>query len=172
MAWISPVLCRLNCSIGRTWLYPPPAAPPPREFRSVEEWPKETDVRCLNCTLQFAGVPWTQPECIIRAGDPFRCRHVFCSGPCLWRWIDDTADPRHDPDANARMKMQARYLASLVLGRPVKAGEIQPAANRAVLTCYGGDKTPAQFAEEVEALGPLTPGKFPRFGSIAGKRHG
>ena len=28
MAWMSPVRWRLNSSIGTTWLYPPPAAPP------------------------------------------------------------------------------------------------------------------------------------------------
>lgn len=145
---------------------PPPSAQVPRKFTSVEDWPKQTDVRCLNCTLQFSGVPWTQPEHIIRAGDPFPCRNVFCAGPCQWRWIDDTFDPRYKPDENAKMKARARYFASLILERPIKAGEIQPAPSRSVLTCYGGDKTPAQFAEEVESLGPLVPGKFPRFGPI------
>ena len=28
MAWKSPVKCRLMSSIGTTWAYPPPAAPP------------------------------------------------------------------------------------------------------------------------------------------------
>ena len=28
MAWMSPVKCRLMSSMGTTWLYPPPAAPP------------------------------------------------------------------------------------------------------------------------------------------------
>ena len=28
IAWKSPVKCKLICSIGTTWEYPPPAAPP------------------------------------------------------------------------------------------------------------------------------------------------
>ena len=47
-AWMSPVKCRLMSSMGRTWEYPPPAAPPftpkqgPRDgsLRQImAEWP-------------------------------------------------------------------------------------------------------------------------------------
>ncbi len=49
-AWVSPVRCRLTSSIGRIWLYPPPAAPPftPKVGPS-EGWRMQANARLPRC---------------------------------------------------------------------------------------------------------------------------
>ncbi len=66
MAWKSPVKCRLMSSIGTTWAWPPPAAPP----FMPKQGPSEGSRRQIMAFLPAAQMPSPSPTVVVVLPSP------------------------------------------------------------------------------------------------------
>ena len=61
IAWKSPVKWRLMSSIGTTWEYPPPAAPP----LTPKTGPKDGSRRAIIAFFPIFGIAWPRPTVVV-----------------------------------------------------------------------------------------------------------
>ncbi len=67
MAWMSPVRCRLKSSMGITWLYPPPAAPP--LIPNVGPW-LGWRMQVITLFCRWAPRAWLKPTVVVVLPSP------------------------------------------------------------------------------------------------------
>lgn len=67
----------------------------PKVFKTLDEWPRKTNIKCLNCTLDIPGIPIPVPknaEYTRNADYIFDIDAICCSFPCAARLITEKSN--------------------------------------------------------------------------------
>lgn len=119
----------------------------PLTFTSLESHPRQTNLLCWNCTRNFKGYPWFEPQSMscnsrqLRKNEPrkdihFSCHGNFCSAPCVRKYID--THTRSLSERNDKISM-LKIEYEIFMGKPIDF--IPPAPSHTNLVQFGGTMT-------------------------------
>jgi len=124
----------------------------PPVFRSVEQWPKSTNILCWACTNEFPTRPYFIPERIKNhkdGGIEMITHGIFCSASCAVRYLNTEFGEVGSVSSNKLSKWDAYYgvrmLHRIFTGKQVE--KIAPSPPRTLMKQFGGDMSKAQFRE-------------------------
>lgn len=120
----------------------------PQTFTSLENWPKNTNIRCWFCTLKFKSVPWFIIKNIsnTHTGKVMNVNGNFCSCGCLMGFVKKNYSNREHFDIYHNIYT----LYTIINGK--KKMTIKPSPDIYNLKLYGGDMTIEEYREELEKV--------------------
>lgn len=123
----------------------------PQTFTSLENWPKNTNIRCWFCTLKFKSVPWFIIKSISNTqdGKVMNVKGNFCSCGCLMGFVKKNYSNREHFD----IYHNVYTLYTILTGK--KKMTIKPSPDIYNLKLYGGDMTIEEYREELERVNIL-----------------
>ena len=97
----------------------------PTKFSSFEKWVKSTDLKCWECVEVFFTTPLFIPvnPCSVSTTNTVYDTHgIFCSYPCICRYINSNYDEQKKPD----IMMEVKNLYFMQTGRRVHKLAVAP----------------------------------------------
>lgn len=122
----------------------------PKEFITLDAWPKSTNIKCWYCTLGFSTRPVFVPGRNIK-----QVNGNFCGFNCAAAWINQQPE-----NVQWEMREQLKELYYIFIGKRINV--ILPAFNKTEMKEYGGMLTRVSYIKkntELDALSINT--KFP-----------
>lgn len=109
---------------------------PPREFVSLDTWPKSTNIPCWNCDIQFAGRPWPIVDyffCDRDGNRRIRTKGCFHSANCAMAYINNEYTNDQERDDKIRGLL---YIYKKFTGKNINI--IKPAYSKTEMKKYKG----------------------------------
>ena len=122
----------------------------PKEFTTLEIWPKSTNIKCWSCTLNFSTRPIFVPGRNIK-----QVNGNFCSFNCAAAWINLQTE-----NVQWEMRQQLKELYYIFNGKRIDV--ILPAHDKTEMKEYGGMSTRVAYIKKNAELDTLSINtKFP-----------
>ena len=122
----------------------------PSTFNDFDSWPKQTNIKCWNCDLAFAGVPVFVPRGIDVLSETkydIGREGCFCSFHCAEDHIE--LHNKKICDVINRREMLL-FLYKVFTGKVVK--EILRAPSKYIMKHYGGSVEPTEYQMKIREL--------------------
>ena len=113
-------------------------------FKSIETWPKVTNIRCWTCDFTFTSIPIFIPISIRRGDDEWNISVLgnFCTFNCACRHIIDYLNP----------DLLDSLIKLYYLFYNVKINKIEPTPQRQIMEKYGGYMSEEVFLSLIKKL--------------------
>ncbi len=123
----------------------------PSVFTSLDNWHKQTNIRCWYCTLKFKSVPWFIIKSIQQSseGKVMSIKGNFCSCGCLMGFVKKNYSKREHFD----IYHNVYSLYTIMTGRKKLTILVSPDIYN--LKFYGGPMTIDKYKEELEKINIL-----------------
>lgn len=123
----------------------------PSTFTSLDNWPKQTNIRCWYCTLKFKSVPWFIIKSITQnaGGKVMNVTGNFCSCGCLMGFVKKNYSKREHFD----IYHNVYSLYTIMTGK--KKLTILESPDIYNLKFYGGSMSIEKYKEELEKVNLL-----------------
>jgi hypothetical protein len=123
----------------------------PKQFISLDNWKKITNIRCWNCTLKFKNTPWFIIENINHTSDGniYDISGNFCSVGCLQAYVNIYYDKRKNFDIYTSIKKLYKIFYNKTIN------EIIPSPDKSNLKIYGGDLEILDYQREIQIINNL-----------------
>jgi hypothetical protein len=121
----------------------------PTVFYSLKKWPKQTNIHCFYCDLQFEGTPVFIPKTIVPSKEGFTMgtEGCFCGFNCGMSHIDLFYPKIND---NVNKKNMLKLLFKVFTGKTVSKIENAPLKYKMVK--YGGMYSFQDYKNAIKAL--------------------
>lgn len=123
----------------------------PTTFTNIENWPRQTNIRCWFCTLKFKSTPWFIITSINQTPDGkiMNTKGNFCSCGCLMGFVKKNYSKREDFD----IYHNVYTLYKIITGK--KKLSIKESPDIYNLKIYGGNMSIEKYKEELEKVNIL-----------------
>jgi len=120
----------------------------PSVFTSLDNWNKQTNIRCWFCTLRFKSIPWFIIKSISQTteGKIFNIEGNFCSCGCLMGFVKKSYSKREHFDIFHNIYT----LYTIMTGK--KKLNIVESPDIFNLKFYGGNMSIEKYREELEKI--------------------
>lgn len=120
----------------------------PKHFKCLDEWVKNTNIRCWYCSLKFKNTPWfiILNTNSTAEGNLYDIYGNFCSAGCLQGFVNIHYERRKNFDIYESIK----FLYKLFYNKKIK--EIQHSPNKYNLKIYGGDLEIIDYQREIQKI--------------------
>ena len=120
----------------------------PLTFTTIDNWNKQTNIRCWFCTLRFKSVPWFIIKSINQTseGKVYNIEGNFCSCGCLMGFVKKTYSRREHFDIYHNI-----YSLYTLMTNKKKLNIIE-SPDIFNLKFYGGSMTIEKYREELEKI--------------------
>lgn len=120
----------------------------PTKFFNIENWPKHSELECMQCGLNPPGPPLIIPTSLIRDGDNigFERYGIYCSLSCSSFYINNTMDDELgniDPIRRKELQDLLKLFYEKIHGRKIDFIPYPP--KKKELMKYGGNMTVFEY---------------------------
>lgn len=122
-----------------------------KQFTTLGEWRKSTNIRCWYCSLKFKTIPWfiIENTNYSAEGITYDINGNFCSCGCLLGYVNRNYNKRADFDI-----FQSVYkLYKIIEKKEIK--EIIESPSKYILKIYGGDANIDEYQNEIKRINNL-----------------
>lgn len=120
----------------------------PNKFVNLNNWKKQTNLRCWFCTLKFKNTPWFIIENVnfTNSGKVYDIKGNFCSVGCLQAFVNVHYNKRtHFDIYNSIKKLYKKFYNKTI-------NEIMPSLDKYHLKIYGGKLDIGEYQKEIRLI--------------------